>query len=209
MKKLIFILFAFTGWYDPIQADSPLTSTKFSDAYSSIPVIKLAEAAKGKLTKELMEYMSEEGNPIDAKMAIINQLGWDPAGRNNADIWFKYLRLIKGYDDTMDMETNAEGYELLCYAYLMAMDNYFEVEKAIEYAEKAKSKNPESYTFNIIQALIMAQKALCLDWCEVYDLANRVREKKSLSVDLDIEAINIIFRYMDLYKESCKVKIPE
>jgi hypothetical protein len=204
MKSFLISIFIMLGIYESLPADSPLTSVCFSEAYSSHPMIATAKSAKGKLTTELMEYLSEDGNPIDVKMAIINQLGWDPAGRNNAEAWFKYLRLLNGYDNRMDMETNAGGYELLCYAYLLAMDNYFEVDEAIEYAERAKSKKPESYTFNIIPALIKAQKALGCDWCEVYELTNKVREKKSLSVDLDIEAIKIIFKYMDLYKGSCK-----
>ena len=61
-----------------------------------------------------------------------------------------------------------------------------------------------SYTFNIITALIKAQKAFDTDWCKVYILTDNVRKDKSLIGDMDIKAIAIIFDYMDLYKEDCK-----
>jgi len=56
-----------------------------------------------------------------------------------------------------DLINNGKDYELLCLAYLKAMDNYFEVEEALVLAKKARSKKPGSCTFNIITALIEAQ----------------------------------------------------
>ncbi len=71
-------------------------------------------------------------------------------------------------------------WNLISYAYLKAMDNYFEVDEAISFAGKAKTKNPGSYTINMIVALLKAQKALnYLDqWCKVYNLTKSVREEK-------------------------------
>jgi hypothetical protein len=88
-------------------------------------------------------------------------------------------------------------------AYLKAMDNYFEVDEAIVYAEKAVSKNPKSFTYNIICALIKAQKAMDGDWCMVFKITDRVRKDKSLQMDMKQEAFNIIFEYMDLYQDDC------
>ncbi len=85
-------------------------------------------------------------------------------------------------------------------AYLQALDNYFDVSQAIIFAEQALTKNPKSYTFNIICALIKAQLAFDSDWCKVYSLTNEVRLYESLFKDMDEEAIKIIFEYMDLYK---------
>ena len=71
-------------------------------------------------------------------------------------------------------------------------------------AQKAKLKKKNSYTINIICALIEAQKAMGSDWCEVYNLTNNVRINDALQIDMKEDAIKIIFEYMDLYKDYCK-----
>ena len=95
---------------------------------------------------------------------------------------------------------------LICYAYLMAMDDYFDVEKALSYAKKAKAKNDKSYTIQIITALIEAQRIIRNKeaWCDIYNFTNDVRENKALTIDIKQEAIDIIFKYMDGYKKYCK-----
>lgn len=112
-------------------------------------------------------------------------------------------RNTKGTREKDDLLKKADAAELLCLAYLQAMDNYFEVDEAIVYAETAVSKNPKSFTYNMICALIKAQQAMDVDWCTVFNLTDRVRKDKSLQMDMNQEAINIIFEYMDLYKDDC------
>ena len=141
-----------------IFADSPLTSTEFNRPYSDDRMVILA--GKGRLTPEMIEYLASENNPIDVKMALINRLGWDFNGKTNAVLFREYIMKNSGYKSAKDLFKNGKDYELLCLAYLTAMDNYFVVDEAIEMAEKALLKNPWSYTFNIICALIKAQKEL-------------------------------------------------
>ena len=105
----------------------------------------------------------------------------------------------------MDQFTKkASGELIICMAYLKALGNYFEVDDAVLLAQKAKKSNPKSYTVNIICALIEAQKAMDNDWCEVYELTNRVRENKALIDDMNEVAKNEIFNYMDLYAHYCR-----
>lgn len=185
-----------------IFADSPLTSTEFNRPYSDDRIVILA--GKGLLTPEIADYLASEENPVDVKMAVINRLGWDFHGKNNAVLFRAHIIKSSGYKNTKDLLKKGKDYELLCLAYLMAMDNYFVVDDAIDLAEKAVAKNPGSYTFNIICALIKAQKEQGLfEWCEVYNLTNRVREDKSLRQDIKPEAAEIIFSYMDQYQEYC------
>ena len=68
------------------------------------------------------------------------------------------------------------------------------------------SRIVHSDTVNIICGLIKSQKTIknITEWCEVYNLTNRVREEKSLFKDIKDEAIKIIFGYMDGYKAFCK-----
>jgi hypothetical protein len=181
-------------------ADSPLTSTNISEAYKDSEIIALASRAEGKLTIELLNYLSDSKNPIELKIVLINELGWDINGKNNANIFHQFLKEKNKLTDIN--EASAEI--LICFAYLKALDNYLDVENAIIYAKKAKYKNERSYTINIICALIEAQKAMNYDWCEVYNLTNSVRINRTLNQDMKEGAISIIFDYMDLYKDECK-----
>lgn len=180
-----------------LYADSPLTSTDFSTAYQDSLIIQIASLSDGQLTTELMDYLIDNRNPIDLKVAVINKLGWDFDGKNNSSIFHEYLNknnVILEAD-----ETSADI--LICFAYLKAMDDYFSVDDAITYAMKAKNKNERSYTINIICALIQAQKALSSDWGEVYRLVNDVQLNDGLIEDMKKDAVRIIFEYMNLYKK--------
>lgn len=201
IMKTNFIIILVIGLFfsQNLSADSPLTSTYISEAYKETEIIQLASKAEGKLTIELSNYLIDSNNPIELKIALINKLGWDINGKNNSNIFYEFLKEQNILNDINEASADI----LICFAYLKAMDNYFDVEDAIIYAKKAKSKNSRSYTINIICALIEAQKAMYSDWCEVYNLTNNVRINKKLNQDMKEDAINIIFDYIDLYKSSC------
>jgi hypothetical protein len=201
--------------------DSPLTSTNFSEAYTAEPIVMAAGRARGKITKQIMDYLVDGSKPIDVKVAAINKLGWDIDGKSNASLFLEFLRenstdsAVRAFEPIPDsigfaiqdpLIENLGADELLCYAYLLALDNYFSIDRAMLYAEMAVQKNPESYTFCMITALIQAQKAMDTDWCEVYKTCEYVRADPSLKRDMKDEAIAIIFEYIDAYKEYCNGK---
>lgn len=199
MKTNCILVLIIGLWFSQnLFADTPLTSTNISKAYKDSKIVQLASEAEGKLTTVLMNYLSDSKNPIQLKIALINELSWDTEGKNNSDIFYKYLKK----KNIKDINT-ATADILICFAYLKALDDYFNVEEAIIYAKRAKTKNKKSYTINIICALIEAQKALNSDWCEVYNLTNNVRINETLNKDMKEDAIDIIFNYMDLYKKNC------
>lgn len=181
-------------------ADSPLTSTNFSEAYADSKIVELASTTEGILTIELMDYLNQSMHPIELKMAVINEIGWSFNGHNNADLFIEYLQEKNGFKDKDEFLQQASADLLISMAYLKAMDNYFNVAEAVVYAKEAKSKNKESYTINIICALIEAQNAFDTDWSEVYNKTNEVRNNRSLNRDMKEDAVKIIFDYMDLYK---------
>lgn len=183
-------------------ADSPLTSTDFSVAYKNESIVKKAQSADGVLNTKLMKYLAGNG-PIAVKMAVINTLSWDMNGKNNAGLFMEYLKKTKKYSGEDDLLARASGDEILCLAYLKALDNYFDVATAAEWSAAALKKNPSSYTFNIINGLIQAQKNFDVSWCAVYKCTDDVRQNTSLNKDMNEEAIRIIFEYMDLYAPEC------
>ena len=198
--KLILVLITGLLFSQTLFADSPLTSTNFSEAYADSKIVELASTTEGILTIELMDYLNQSMHPIELKMAVINEIGWSFNGHNNADLFIEYLQEKYGFKDKDEFLQQASADLLISMAYLKAMDNYFNVEEAVVYAKEAKSKNKESYTINIICALIEAQNAFDTDWSEVYNKTNEVRNNRSLNRDMKEDAVKIIFDYMDLYK---------
>ena len=203
MKKLPVFLIGLFLFSSSVYADSPLTSTDISKAYQALPIVQLASQKAGVLTKDLMDYLIDTNNPIEVKIAVINQLGWAVEGKKNAPLFYYYLKEKKKYKNHKKFIKKGLADEWLCWAYLKAMDNYFNVDEAINYANIAMIKNPKSFTFNIITALIKAQKVSRGNWCEIYTYSNDVRQNKTLVNDMKKGAISIIFNYMDLYKEYC------
>jgi len=203
IRFIAFVLISLVFTCKSVYADSPLTSTNISKAYQDLSIVIKATEAEGILTNELIEYLLNEENPIANKIALINELGWDIDGKNNAAIFLDYLIQKQGYGDQEDFLNNGKDFELLSMAYLKALDDYFNVSEALIYAERALSKNSESYTYNIITALIEAQIATRGDWCKVYKSTDQVRTKTSLETDMRDEAVTIIFDYMDSYKKYC------
>ena len=130
-KHLIIVLTLGLLISQNIFADSPLTSTAFSKAYKDSKIVQLASQAEGKLNKELMDYLIDKKNPIELKVALINELSWDFNGKNNSELLSEYLKKNKNIN-------KASADILICYAYLKALDNYFEVDEAITYAQKLK-----------------------------------------------------------------------
>ena len=179
-------------------ADSPLTSTDISNAFKDSKIVQLASTTDGMLNDELMNYLFDSKNPIELKIALISKLGWNFDGKSNSKVFYEYLK-----KNNLKDINEASADILICYAYLKALDNYFDVEEAIIYAQKAKLKNGKSYTISIICALIEAQKAMDSDWCEVYKLTNNVRLNGTLIKDMKEEAVNIIFDYTVGYGEYC------
>jgi hypothetical protein len=199
-KSLLLTVLLFLTILHPAFADSPLTSTPFNEAYKDIPIVKAAIKADGLITLKLMKFLSNPNKPLDHKMAVINQLGWNLGGRENGKRYEEYL--VKKYGPINDFGI-LKADELLSLAYLTAMDNYFDVKSAAQLARAALQKNPGSYTCQIVVALILAQEAFDTDWCKVYQITDAVRNNANLKMDMREEAIRIIFDYMDIYAAEC------
>lgn len=201
MRSLFFFFILFIPFAGI--CDSPLTSADFHLAYKH-KVIDKAVKRKGKpINKEIMQFLMEKGCGLDYKVALINAVGWDFDGQKNAQLFLKFLIKTKKCTNESDLLLSNNAEWLICYAYLMAMDNYFQVSRAKEIAQMALGLNNTSYTVQIIAALIEAQEALNTDWCQVYQSTNKVRETTGLVMDMNEVARQIIFEYMDIYSSSC------
>ena len=156
--KIFNLSFAFIFLLSSIAfADSPLTSTEFYKAYDTNPILQEVSKSNGVLSDKLMFFLEDFSQPIDVKMAIINKLGWDRKGKNNATLFINFLIQKRKFASINDIKNNASSQELICIGYLMAMDNYFNVKKALEFSHLAVKRDKKSFTIHIINALIEAQ----------------------------------------------------
>ena len=185
-----------------ILADSPVTSTNFHTAYQDIPMVVYA-GEKGIIDQEIADFLMNPEHEIDLKAAVINALSWDFNGKSNA---LRYRDFLKEKHNKRYLKKihKMEAHDLFCLGYLTAMDDYFNCYPALEFLEEAVKKQPGSFTMQIILAIVKAQIAFDVNWCEVWKLTDEVLKKDDLERDMRENAIEIIVNYMILYKESCK-----
>lgn len=207
MKKILTLVLIFaliTLFSIKVHADSPVTSTPFSDAYIDIEIVKKARAG-GVLDSEMAGYLSSKKNPIDKKAALINALSWKYEGKDNAKLYLAYLeKIYRVSPGNLDINT-LRGDEIFCLGYLTLMDDYFHPEKALPLLEKAGEKMKDSLTVSMILAIARAQKVMDVDadWCELWRITEKILQNKRLKCDLRPRAKQIIVNYMALYKEDC------
>lgn len=194
-----FFLIAHTSF-----ADSPLTSTPFYKGYLDIAIIKTAAKSNGKITEQQLQFVTNTKNPIAVKLALINSLGWNLKGKSNAKDYLAYLFKKQPQLNYNNFINKASAEELICYAYLKAMDNYFDVKSASVFAKQAMSKAPTSYSIHLIGTLIQVQSVNAKNWCSIYTQMNQVRVNTKLKKDMRVESINAVFSYTDGYKSECK-----
>lgn len=210
MKKIIlFILFIFT--INPVFADSPITSTNFYQAYLDIQIVKEAFTSKGVMSNAMFDYIDDDSNPLDVKLAIINAIGWEHKGVKNNKIFFMYVMKKKNYqseftkNDYITFKWNATSDELICYAYMKAMDNYFDVLEAFDIAGEALSKSPDSFAVNMIYNLIKAQGISAFnEYCSSSKMFLSLKDNPKLKLDMRKESLSYVFEYMTSISKNCK-----
>lgn len=205
MKRL-FVALMLTMTWALSWADSPLTSTDFSQAYLDHPMVKLAAQLESEadpdLPISLMEFLADPKSPIAVRLAVINKIGWNFDGKSSGGIFGRYLMTRYKVKDEKKLVKKIDAGTLAVYAYSKAMSNYFNVKKAQELAHKAVEKDrTHSFSIAFIASLIDAQDYLDSDWAMVYKVVADVTHDGSLNVDMRQEAIDNVMEYINLYKE--------
>lgn len=200
--RFFFLLFLFSCCTS-IMADSPITSTYFADVYKSEKIVEKAILANGEITQEIMDYLADETNPVDVKIAIVNALSWSLEGSDNYETFLDYLKSRYSTKSEITLLIDLDASTLISLAYIKAMGDYFDVEEAFLIAQIAVMKNPNSLSINIINALICAQIAMDYDWCAVFQVCDVVIKDENLIQDLRPKAIEQIMEYINLYSDNC------
>lgn len=119
----LFVLLFFSA---PIMADSPITSTYFADVYKSEEIVEKAMSTNGKITQEMMDYLADETNPTDVKIAIVNALSWSIDGSKNYELFLNYLRNKYSTKSEITLLSNLDASTLISLAYLKAIEQIME-----------------------------------------------------------------------------------
>lgn len=207
-NTLLLLLFAFS--INSVFADSPLTSTDFYKAYMDVPMVQDALNCKGKITNEMLEFIYSDTNPLEVKLAIINAVGWNKNGMMNSKMFFMYVMNKKKYQseyggDYMAFKWDATRDELICFAYMKALDNYFDVVDAYLIAGEAARKYPDSFAVSMICNLIKAQGLTAYEeYCYSSKMFLSLKDNPKLKLDMKKEAMTYVFEYMEEIGKDCK-----
>lgn len=128
--KYVIFSFVFLLFVNNTFADSPLTSTPIYLGYMDVPLIREADKSDGMITEKQLCFLTENHNPIAVKLALINSLRWRFEGKSNAPKYLEFLLDRKPQLNYKNFINKASAEELICYAYLKVMDNYFDVKLA-------------------------------------------------------------------------------
>lgn len=202
MKYTFAIVFALISFnISVVKADSPVTATNFYTDYLSYEIVLYAEQNKI-LDERVINFLLNDAEMIDVKAAVINAIGWEYEGTTNADLFLKAAQ--KKYNSETDILQlpGVTASDLMCYGYLLALDNYFDVLYAASITNAAVAKS-DSFTIHFINAIVMAQKEFDYNWCFVWEVTRNVLNDKTLIRDMRRDAIQIAVDYLILYKSYC------
>ncbi len=199
MRKVLFV-FAFLLVNMLSFADSPLTSSKFYQHYIGNPLVYEASETHD-LSWDMAEYILDANNPIAIKVAIINALSWGDKAEGNYSGLVSIAMDVKQPPSASKLFNILDGKTLICFAYLKALSDYFDVKEAVKMAKMAQKKDKDSYCVNFIAALIQSQDDFNANkWAMVYTVLDKVNNTTWRYDDLSDEAAASVMEYINLYR---------
>lgn len=217
--KLFTIVIAVICFHLNVYADSPLTSTDFYKAYLDVSIVKSAVNNPHKLTEEMMVYLSDDANPLDVRLALVNAVGWSTEGLTTFSDYMTYClnhfpadrEKINplGIVTVQDIYNNASPQQWAILVYLKAMADYTNMHHAYGLAEMAMQKPISTEAFMLPMALVWCQMKLLLnDLDNIYPSFQYLFGEAQVK-DMRPEARKIIVDYMEGYCIDEVVSYPE
>ncbi|GIV44694.1 MAG: hypothetical protein KatS3mg035_1817 [Bacteroidia bacterium] len=200
-----------------VLGDSPITSTYWAEAYKDVPIIaetiKKVKGGNQVLSQKELDFLMNSKNPIAHRLSLINANSWNIDGLSNAPSLLKAFLTKYKVNKEQDFLDKADSYDLIVYAYCLAMDDYFDVIKSHEIATMAYKKNQEnekdfSYAVGLVYGIISCQIYLndMNRWCNIYKIANNLKtfyDSDKFKKDFKEEAAGFIYEYLFIYKDTC------
>ena len=161
-----------------------------------------SEDMQGDIPTTLLNFLANNREPVDVRLAVINKLGWNFDGTSIGAQLCEYLMGRYEVKSEAKLAKKLDAGTLAVYAYAKAMSDYFNVNAASELGHKALKKNKKkSFSVAMASALIDAQIYLDSDWSMGYKVVADVLHDGSLNLDMRQEAIDNIMEYINLYNE--------
>lgn len=175
-----------------------------------IPMIDKASKSQGILSNDMIKYLQNDSIKIDCKLALINAIGWNHKNKNSLT-YLSSLIERKNYTSEFinDGYTLLKSYgtaeEQICYAYLKALDNYFDITSAFEMSETAIRKS-DSYAVNMIHLLIKVHGLFLLnETCYGTQLSSSFKKKTTFVNDMRPSANILVFQYINELEAACAI----
>ncbi len=198
------ILLSVTSYAQRLLFDSHtiLTSTSLAIGYDDLTSKYVADGLPVKSIENIFQFLENKDNAIGERLAVICAWGWSPyfTSQHRADEFFTYLCKKKRYKSLEIFAEKAPWDQVLCMAYLMALDNIDNMIMPIKLADQAVLRNPKSYAARFVDAMLSAHNSLKTDWGGVYTIMDGVRNLTNVDEDITKAVRDNVFAYSDSYK---------
>lgn len=204
MKQILIPLVLILSLSLPVKADSPLTSTTFSEAYLDLPLVQEA-AQSHELSPAMTQFLSDPQIPLDQKLALVNALSWNTEGQQNHLRWLEHLRKRYQLPGAVPERLPMSGEEKLLLGYLMVLDDYFQPRPGLVWIRRGARQLWQSQAAQVVLAIAEAQDYINRPkiWCQVWLQFEQTLKKPDLRVDLRPAAQALIKDYLELYRPQC------
>ncbi|PIQ23911.1 hypothetical protein COW36_11575 [bacterium (Candidatus Blackallbacteria) CG17_big_fil_post_rev_8_21_14_2_50_48_46] len=204
MKKFLLASLALLSFGFPAWADSPVTSTTFSEAYGDLAWVQAA-SQNHVLTPEMGAILTDSQTPLDQKLALVNALGWKFEGQQNHQRLLEILRKNYQQPGAAPEILPLNGEEKLILGYMMVLDDYFHPRPGLVWVRRGARQLWQYQSAQMVLAIAEAQDYINRPklWCQVWLQTENALENKSLQKDLRPQAVELIVEYLKLYQPSC------
>lgn len=203
MKKLrsLLVFIIVFGLIGILQA-SDLSKIKFYDAYMFDEFVQQASET-GAIDGKIATCLMDEEVGVDIKAAVINALSWDGTSPNLSTYRMFLGRKYRVNEKDLNMDI-LTAHEQFCIGYMTFLTNDSNAEEAATILEKAKTQLSDSYTINIILAIVKASGASEKgEWCAAWTTCEKVVNDAALNIDMEAAAIEAINSDLESLKEKC------
>ncbi len=166
--RFFIVLFVSVLFVNSAKSDSPITSTNFYTAYLDIEMVKYASESNGILNDKMCKYLEDKSVDVVYKLAVINAISWDFNGKNNFELYLDYICENNKKISHSNYKEKCSDIQLICLAYLKAMDNYFEVKEALEIADLTIEKHKKICTVSILFTHLSKSSLLLITICVMF-----------------------------------------
>lgn len=217
IKTIIYtLLISFGCNFNSAKADSPLTSANLVAGYEDLPIMMKLQEQK-KMDHQVLNFLLSKA-PLDQKAAVINALGWNIDGQNNADLYLQALHRYKRMSSLKQLTVkDLTPEEKFVFGYLFAMDNYFHLSSLqlnnnqsvlgvtpLEIISQSAFALPDNFTVQFVKSLVEAQLHFSNSWCAIYLSPTEVLQRfPSHKRNLHPDAVAQAMEYINLYQDNC------